>query len=92
MFKNKFDLLAWNTAVAVFVESSEGFSIESLLIQFFLKTRHHFAEVIEGDLSAAIVQFVFYILKFLLCRIGSGTSYGFQQIIGRDGRLVVNIL
>ena len=85
MFEYKLHLLAWNTAVAVFVESSECFFIESLLIVFFMKIQHHFREISEGDLSASIVQFVFYVLKFLLGGIGSGTSHGFQQIIGRDG-------
>ena len=77
MLEYKFHLLTWNAPVTVLVESSERFFIERFLIVFFLKTNHQFAEIIEGDLPAPIVQFVFYILKLLLGRIGSSASHGF---------------
>ena len=89
MFEDKLHFPTGNTAVAVLAKCSEGFFVEGFLVIFSINPQHDLTEIIEDDLTAAIVQSIFDILKLLLCGVCSCASHGTQQVIWRYAGLVL---
>ena len=57
------------------------FFVKSFLVVVFNNPDHHLAEIVEDDLTTAVIEFVLDVLQLLLGGIGSSTSHGTEEII-----------